>query len=187
MKPIKKLKTSVILVFVPLVFSFQTLTFEAKILDTPVKYRSTIAGFLTEILSSIKLSTQTDFSQSAEDGVREYLGEDRYAYLAQNNPGLISDLILRYAYGVQLIDWQVEKEVPYKTLSKVSLIFKESSQELNSDEFVSLFESGQINPLRVDLPMPNSQQSFFILANTGKALVMNSWQQMRYLQQSATN
>ncbi len=187
MKPIKKLKNSAIFVFAPLIFSFQTKTIEVNPSDTSVKFARTMIDYLTNILSPIKIPTQYGFSSSAEEGVREYLGEDRYTYLAQNNPGLISDLMLRYTYGVQLIDWQIEKEVPYKTLSNITLIFKESNQELSTEEFVSLFESGQINPLRVDLPMHNSQQSFFILENTCKALVMNSWQQMRYLHQTATN
>jgi hypothetical protein len=107
--------------------------------------------------------------------------------MLQINPGLISDLILRFRFGVEVREWNSNRDAPFKTLESIVMIFKEGNQDVPAIEFVQNFEQGLINPLRIDLPIDRSQQNFFILKNTGKVLVMNSWEVMRKLNQQVND
>jgi hypothetical protein len=171
--------------FVLLSFSFvNNANYKANqdVLVEKSTYLKTFDLFVSKIVAKF-----TGNENSADLGVREFLGVERYEYMLQNNPGLISDLKLRFRFGVYLIDWNPEKQVPYKELENITLMFKEGNQSISTPDFVQQFMQGQINPLRIDLPFERSQQSFFILKNTGKALVMNSWENMRMLSQTTTN
>ncbi len=136
-------------------------------------------NYFTKVLEKTKKLNSFYTFQQAEDGVREYLGEERYDYMKQINPGLISDLILRFRFGVELREWNPKREPPFEVLESIVMTFKEGDQKIAVAAFVHDFEQGLINPLRIDLPVDRSQQNFFILKNTGKFLVMNSWDQMR--------
>ena len=179
MRSCKQLKTSLLFVLLLPLFSFNVEQKSNLAAENFVRIRALTGLFFTEPEFFFQNPTNDADEAAAELGVRSYLGDERYNYMLQINPGLIADLKLRFRFGVRLMEWNIEKPANYKILSKVTLLFKESNQELSSEQFVQLFESGEINPLRIDLPVHHSQQSFFILANTGKALVMNSWEQMR--------
>lgn len=179
MRTHKQMKNSLLFVLLLPLFSFNA---EQKLnvaTENLVRISALTALFFTAPEFFFQNPTNDADEEYAALAVRSYLGDERYAYMLQINPGLIADLKLRFRFGVRLMEWNIEKTANYKILSKVILLFKESNQELSSEQFVQLFESGEINPLRIDLPIHHSQQSFFILANTGKALVMNSWEQMR--------
>jgi len=175
----KQLKNRLLFALLLPLFSFNVEQKSNLAAENSVRISALITLFFTEPDFFFQNPTNDADEAVAELGVRSYLGDERYAYMMQINPGLIADLKLRFRFGVRLMDWNIEKPANYKILSKVTLLFKESNQELSSEQFVQLFESGDVNPLRIDLPVHHSQQRFFILANTGKALVMNSWEQMR--------
>lgn len=179
MKLFKQLIYSLLIILLLPLFSFGAIRLPIKSAKDFVRFTSNNVSFFTEPGFFIQIPTNNTDDAAAELGVRSYLGDDRYAYMLQINPGLIADLKLRFRFGVHLIDWNIEKTSNHKILNKITLLFKDANQEIASELFVQLFESGEINPLRIDLPVHRSQQSFFILANTGKALVMNSWDQMR--------
>jgi hypothetical protein len=142
---------------------------------------------LTAFPIGVEISYIYPSFQQAEVGVREYLGDERYDNMLQINPGLISDLILRFRFGVEVREWNSNRDAPFKTLESIVMIFKEGNQDVPAIEFVQNFEQGLINPLRIDLPIDRSQQNFFILKNTGKVLVMNSWEVMRKLNQQVND
>jgi hypothetical protein len=179
MRPHKQLKNSLLFVLLLPLFSFNAEQKPNVATENLVRISALTALFFTAPEFFFQNPTNDADEEAAELGVRSYLGDERYAYMLQINPGLIADLKLRFRFGVRLMDWNIEKASNHKILSKITLLFKDANQEIASEMFVQLFESGEINPLRIDLPVHHSQQSFFILANTGKALVMNSWEQMR--------
>lgn len=179
MRTHKQLKNSLVLVLLLPLFSFNAEQKPHGATENLVRISALTALFFTAPEFFFQNPTNDADEEAAELGVRSYLGDERYAYMLQINPGLIADLKLRFRFGVQMIDWSIDKPVPHKILSSVNVIYKEANKSIPSEEFVQLFSQGLINPLRIDLPMHHSQQSFFILANTGKALVMNSWEQMR--------
>jgi hypothetical protein len=183
----KRLKFSLLLL--TFAYAFSSSAFSSRVYKNH-DFSYTKLNFCGYLLAfSVKSTKPNSFpsDQQAEDGVREFLGEERYDYMSQINPGLISDLILRFRFGVELREWNSNREAPFKILESVILIYKEGNQNLPAPEFVQNYEQGFINPLRIDLPIDRSQQNFFILKNTGKVLVMNSWEVMKRLNQQVNN
>lgn len=105
--------------------------------------------------------------------VQEFLGQERYSEMVQSNPGLINDLSDRVNYGFQLIEMIPEKSSDFKPLNEIKLNFKEGSV-LSNQEFVNLWESGDFNPLFLDLPQSKTENAYIHLVGTDRALIIYS-------------
>lgn len=131
------------------------------------------------------LSSQIDTNE--EYLVRDFLGNERFEFMSENNPGLIHDLKLRCKYGYQLVDCNPEKCDSYKKLAQIELSYKEGNILMSSQEFAINYENGRINPLRIVLPIDAYSNAFYKLEGTEKLLILNSSEHIKRISESSQN
>lgn len=108
------------------------------------------------------------------DKIIELIGESRYQFNLENNPGLIYFLDAKVDFGFQIIDMIPEKSNDFKQLSQIPLLSKSENQSITPEEFVNLYNSGNLNILLFDFQNQPKSNLYFSLGNTGNALIIYS-------------
>lgn len=123
-------------------------------------------------LISINLIFSQEFKN--KNKIIELLGEERYEELKSTNLGMISYLNAKVDFGFQIIDAIPEKENEFKELNQIPILSKESGQFISPEEFVNLYNSGNLNILLFNFQNQPKTNLYYKIGNTNKYLIIYS-------------
>lgn len=127
--------------------------------------------FFFSIVLSLSSFSQTS---SNTDKIIAFLGTERYNDALDNNPGLIIYLEAKLLYGYKVVDFNSERFPAHTTLTEVPVKMQRDALPISVEEFVQIYESGNLNFLFYPFPCDADQTLYFKLGNTGKAIIIYS-------------
>ena len=123
--------------------------------------------------------TTNAFSQTIENQQKivDYLGQEKFDELLSANPSYLKFLDVKCSNGFDIIEMAPEKSQNFSVLTEIEKIdpnqkYSKTPNTISADEFVQLFENGNLNFLMYQLQGHKTQMTYFVLGNTGKVLMV---------------
>ena len=106
-------------------------------------------------------------SQTTDQKVKEFLGEDRYNETVQSNPALITFLQTKVEDGFRISEVNEVKKSSYKKIN--SVYFKK--QEISIEDFLISLNDESFNILNYSFPDHNSNETTHFLLGDSSILL----------------
>ena len=131
--------------------------------------------FFVTLIASIGLISAS-FTQTSTntEKIIAFLGTERYNDAFTNNTGLIVYLEAKLLYGYKIVDFNAERYPNHTVLLEVPVKMQRETAPISVEEFVQIYESGNLNFLFYPFPCEAQQNLYFKLGNTGKAIIIYS-------------
>lgn len=158
-----------------------------KLTTTILRGRATtFMSFLFVCVINLNSYSQLSSPLSNPIQLAEYLGDSRFNQLHQSNPSYLEFLDERCSNGYTVIDMPLEKTegmTVLNTIPALKWIVIESegknvdqmiSSSVTAEEFVLNHSQIDFNFLRYELAFEKSENTYYVLGNTGKVLIVYS-------------